>query len=327
MWMLIQLSAFAQNARAVVAKVFPSVVLLLMEDASGQPLSLGSGFVVGDGLVATNLHVVRNAASGSARLLGQNKGLSVTAIAAVDVGKDLAIVQVMGLRAPVLALGDSSKVAIGDEVFAVGNPQGLEGTISQGIISGIRTIKDTSLLQVTAAISPGSSGGPIVDSRGNVIGVAVATIRGGQNLNFAIPANYVRILLSDPRKPIPLAEFRARKQAKSLTADLGGPAVEGVVARNLVCNQATDWSCWFSLANKLSSPVRNVRYLVILYSTKGEPLDTREGNWANVIRSGLAVRPVKNPGAIREYVFLIPPDLKKVVGKMEIRVLGFELSE
>lgn len=322
-----QSPAFAQNARTVVAKVFPSVVLLLMEDAAGQPLSLGSGFVVGDNLVATNLHVVRNAASGSARLLGQSKGLSVTAIAAVDVAKDLAIVQVMGLRAPALALGDSSKVAIGDEVFAVGNPQGLEGTISQGIISGLRTIKDTSLLQVTAAISPGSSGGPVVDSRGNVIGVAVATIRAGQNLNFAIPANYVKTLLSEPRKPIPLAEFRSTKQAKSLIAEVGGPAVEGVIASNLVCTQSTDWSCWFSLANKLNLPVRNVRYLVIFYSEKGEPLDTREGAWANVIRPGLAVRPVKNPGAIREFVFVLPSDLKKLVGRMEIRVLGFELAE
>ena len=125
-------------------------------------------------------------------------------------------------------------------------------------------------LQVTAAISPGSSGGPVVDSRGNVIGVAVATIRAGQNLNFAIPANYVKMLLSEPRKPIPLPEFRSTKQIKSLIADLGGPAVEGVVARDLVCTQRTDWRCWFSLANKLNSPVRNVRYLVILYSTKAD---------------------------------------------------------
>lgn len=325
-WMLIQFPAFGQNARAVVAKVFPSVVLLLMEDANGQPLSLGSGFVVGDGLVATNLHVIRNATAGSARLLGQSKGLSVTAIAAVDVAKDLAIVQVTGLRAPPLALGDSTKVSIGDEIFAVGNPQGLEGTISQGIISGIRTLKDTSILQVTAPISPGSSGGPIVDNRGNVIGVAVATFRGGQNLNFAIPANYVKALLSEPRKPIPLAELRKTKQAKSSLGDFGEAVVEGVVARNLFCN-ADAGSCWFSLANKLNRPVRNVRYVVVLYSAKGEPLDTREGAWNGVIRPGLAVRPVQNPGAMTEYVFKVPADLKKITAKMEIRILGFEVAE
>jgi S1-C subfamily serine protease len=80
-------------------------------------------------------------------------------------------------------------------VFVVGNPRGLEGTFSQGMVSSIRGLDSGTLLQITAPISAGSSGGPVLDVLGNVIGVAVATIREGQNLNFAVPTNYLAALV------------------------------------------------------------------------------------------------------------------------------------
>jgi S1-C subfamily serine protease len=86
--------------------------------------------------------------------------------------------------------------AVGDKVYAVGNPLGLEGTFSEGIISGMRFIGGHATMQITAPISPGSSGGPILDGSGSVIGVAVATFKNGQNLNLAIPVGYVSRLLT-----------------------------------------------------------------------------------------------------------------------------------
>ena len=94
-----------------------------------------------------------------------------------------------------LPLGDSSAVEVGEEVYAVGNPEGLEGTFSQGIISGIRRVGDRDLIQITAPISHGSSGGPVLNKHGQVVGIAVGAIRTGQNLNFAIPASELQLLV------------------------------------------------------------------------------------------------------------------------------------
>jgi len=96
-------------------------------------------------------------------------------------------------------------VAVGDEVFVVGNPYGLEGTLSQGIMSGLRSVGPDSLLQITAPISPGSSGGQVLNSQGEVIGVAVATLTDGQNLNFAIPVSYLKAFLTEVKSLRPLS--------------------------------------------------------------------------------------------------------------------------
>ena len=152
-------SALAQSAKAVAHRSFPSVVLLMMEDSKGQPISLGSGFVVQGGVIATNAHVIRGASRGTAKLIGRPERFELLGVVAADIGRDLVLLEAKGLAGPALPLTDSTKVSIGEEVFAIGNPQGLEGTISQGIVSGIRQIADTEILQITAAISPGSSGG------------------------------------------------------------------------------------------------------------------------------------------------------------------------
>ena len=98
-----------------------------------------------------------------------------------------------------VSLGNSDFAQVGETVYAVGNPRGLEGTFSQGIISSIRPVGSDKLIQITAPLSPGSSGGPVLNRKGEVIGVSVFTIRNGQNLNFAIPSNYVKPLLTKVR--------------------------------------------------------------------------------------------------------------------------------
>ncbi len=151
-------SVEAQSAIVATQKGFPSLVLLVMEDAQGQPLSLGSGFLVRPGVVATNMHVVSGASRGWAKLVGQSKRSVIDGVVAIDEENDLALLAVSAIAsAPSLRLADSTRITVGEEVFALGNPLGLEGTVSSGIISGIRTAGTTSFIQITAPISPAAA--------------------------------------------------------------------------------------------------------------------------------------------------------------------------
>src|SRR5712692_5035457 len=207
-------SSHAQTVQEIAKKAFGSAVLLVMEDGNGQPLSLGSGFFVRDGEIASNLHVVEGAARGYAKLVGEKTKYNIEGIAAVDAVRDLVVLKIADSRSQALLLGNSDVVQVGESVCAVGNPQGLEGTFSQGIVSSIREVGADKLLQITAPISPGSSGGPVLNTKGEVIGVSVATFTGGQNLNFAIPSSYLRTLLSKPSRLEHLAAATSQKTEK-----------------------------------------------------------------------------------------------------------------
>ena len=157
----------------------------------------GSGFVIQDGQIATNYHVIDNMLVGNARLVGKEDICPVETILDTDKEHDLAVIKVGGIDAPALSLGDSDTVRIGDKVYVAGNPHGLEGSFSDGIISAIRGDSDK-FFQMTAPISQGSSGGPVVNEKGEVIGVSFATYLDGQNLNFAIPVNYLKPMIITP---------------------------------------------------------------------------------------------------------------------------------
>lgn len=187
--------AEAQTPRQIAERIFPSIVLLTAEDLQERVTSLGSGFFVRDDLIVTSLHVVAGASRVRAKVIGKAVAYEIAGAVGVDRTADLCVLKVAGLKAPRLILGDDGQMGVGDTVYAVGNPRGLEGTFSEGIISGFRQEASGRLIQITAAISPGSSGGPVLDRRGSVIGVAVATIREGQNLNFAVPVSSLKRLL------------------------------------------------------------------------------------------------------------------------------------
>jgi len=248
--------AYSQTPQEIARKAFGSTVLLVMEDANGQPLSLGSGFFVRNGEIATNLHVVEGGARGYAKLVGEKTKFDIEGVTAVDPVRDLVLLRIPADRSQVLPLGNSDAVQVGESVFAVGNPQGLEGTFSQGIVSSIREVGADKLLQITAPISPGSSGGPVLNAKGEVIGVSVATFRGGQNLNFAIPAAYLKQLLTKSGAARPLAQETLARARPSILADLGGKSTEGVVGENFTYDGSGlptgEYS--FSLVNKLPSP-------------------------------------------------------------------------
>jgi S1-C subfamily serine protease len=182
-------SAQVVDLARVIERARPAVVTIHGEGPSGERV-LGSGFVVRqDGMVATSAHVVAGQTALTVTLASGER-LSVTGIAAINRARDLAILETDGQELPSLGLGDSDRVRLGEPVVALGSPLGLEGTVSIGHVSGIRR----DLLQTTAPVSPGSSGGPLVNQAGEVIGVIRATLIGGQNLNFAAAANRLREL-------------------------------------------------------------------------------------------------------------------------------------
>ena len=311
----------AQSVQEIAKKAFGSTVLLVMEDANGQPLSLGSGFFVSDGEIASNLHVVEGAASGYAKLAGRKTKYEVEGVTAVDPERDLVVLEISGARASALTLGSSDAVQVGEPVYVVGNPQGLEGTFSQGIISSIREVGTDELLQITAPISPGSSGGPVLNGKGQVIGVSVATFRGGQNLNFAIPSNYLKTLLGNTGPSKPLAQSKPPKVQRSILADLGGRGSEGVVGSHFSWNDNSYMGYYtFSVRNNLREPVREVLCLVIFYARDGLPIETEFVTIRGPIGGKLARRSSKS-GRINA------DEVRNLTAKTEIRVLDFRLAE
>ncbi len=122
------------TAREIARKVFPSVVMLVARDKNGQPVSLGSGFFVRGDAIATNRHVIEGASHIHVKIVGLNVSFEIKSIESTDKENDLALLKIETPKAQSLLLGDSRRVAVGDTVYVVGNPEGLEGTFSQGII-------------------------------------------------------------------------------------------------------------------------------------------------------------------------------------------------
>ncbi len=200
----------------IAARAFPSVVTIRTEE------SLGTGFVVRpDGWIATNLHVI--VGGGHVKVtLRDSRELDVTEVISASAEHDLALVHVPAHGLPTLAIGDSDAMRPGDPVVAIGNPMGLEDTVSNGLVSARRKVDEAEdgfeVLQVSAPIAPGSSGGPLFNDRGEVIGIASAVLQGGQNINFGVPARYLLPMMRQPA-PMPFAEFtRMVSQARQHAA-------------------------------------------------------------------------------------------------------------
>ena len=152
-------NAPTQNVPQIAQKALAATVSLEMQDKNGMPLGQGSGFFVRPNLIATNYHVIEGAAQGTAKLVGKDITYTVEGITATDKTNDLALLKVTVQGINPLPLSDSDTVQIGETVYVAGNPLGFEGTVSDGIISGRRDRHIAERLQMTAPISPGSSGG------------------------------------------------------------------------------------------------------------------------------------------------------------------------
>ena len=185
-------------------EILQDVVMIISLDESSQPLGIGSGFIVGEnGEIATNYHVIEGASQVWVKFANGDEKHEVVSVIHKSPQKDLAVIQIEKATTPVI-LGDDDLLTIGKRILAIGNPEGLEGTVSEGIVSGFRKMDDYRLIQITAPISPGSSGGPVITENGKIIGIATASIISGQNLNFAVPVNELKKLLKGKKDKLSL---------------------------------------------------------------------------------------------------------------------------
>ena len=193
--MFIPHNSFAQ-ADKIFRENSQAVVVVVAYDLNGEAISQGSGFLVrSDGAVVTNYHVISDASD--IKIKDGDNVLNLEGCLYIDKENDVAILKFDGKGLPVIKVGDIEKEVIGEDIYVISSPQGLENTISDGILSGIREIADKKkILQITAPISPGSSGGPVFNKNGEVIGISTFIIEGAQNLNFAIPINLIKDKIS-----------------------------------------------------------------------------------------------------------------------------------
>jgi len=201
------------SAREIVDRSKPAIVRIDVLRRDGVR-GIGTGFVVSsDGRIVTNLHVIQQTKEAIVTLVDGSEHPVVRVVSA-DPRRDLAVIEIAPIkRLKILRLGNSDEVAAGDLVIAIGNPHGFDYSVSDGLISSVRSFKDEDLemIQISAPISLGSSGGPLFNRFGEVIGVAVAISSQGQNLNFGIPSNYLLPLIA-ARGGSPLERFDTRVQ-------------------------------------------------------------------------------------------------------------------
>lgn len=171
----------------VFEKVKDSVVIVKTRDTKGELKGQGSGVILPSGMIATNCHVVGDGASYQ---VFQGKLLAGAILYAEDNDKDICLLDAKGFSGKPAQLGTASSLKVGSAVYAVGAPQGLELSLSNGIVSQLRG-GPPPLIQTTAAISPGSSGGGLFDEEGRLVGLTTLYVREAQNLNFAMPVEWI----------------------------------------------------------------------------------------------------------------------------------------
>lgn len=206
--------AYAQSSgpplstEALFERVNGSVCTIASTDQSNGLLRRGSGFILKDsGLLATNAHVL--AGFEQAEVTCGDQTAEIRRIVKYDGKTDLVLAETGPIVVDGLELTTTKTIRPGTQVYAFGSPYGLTGTITPGLTSGYRELEGKTYIQISTAISPGSSGGPITDGNGAVIGVSVAALEVAQNINFAIPASAVATL---PEVDLPLAELGAKEK-------------------------------------------------------------------------------------------------------------------
>lgn len=202
-----KMTPFSQNTNAI-EKAESSVVTVYCYDYAGDESATGSGFIAfDDKTIITNYHVIKSAASCEIST-SKDKTYKVEGVYRYSEDEDIAILKLSestGLKA--LSFGDSSKMKKGDSVIAIGSPLGIKNTVSEGVISGSVKEDNIEVLQFTAPISNGSSGGALFNDKGKVIGITYASYTDGQNLNLAIPIELANNLYNSTFTSLSFADF------------------------------------------------------------------------------------------------------------------------
>jgi len=180
------------TAAQIYKKVSGAVVVILAYDYNDELTTQGSGVIINDeGYLVTNYHVLAD--NERVEVMHNKEIIPYSDIIGIDVERDILILKIEKNKIPSIKIGNSKTINIGERVYAIGSPMGFENTISEGIISGLRNYDEFggNFIQITASISPGSSGGAVVNDKGELIGISTLTAEEGQNLNFAIPIDDV----------------------------------------------------------------------------------------------------------------------------------------
>jgi serine protease Do len=178
----------ARSGEDLFADLSRSIARITVFDVGGRAVGIGSGVVIGPSTLITNCHVAT--AGGTLAVRIGNEALTAN-VEVADEEYDLCRLSVTGLSAPAVTLGSVETLKSGQRVYAIGAPAGLDLTISDGIVSALRDVPQGKIIQTTAPISPGSSGGGLFDAYGRLVGIMTFQHRYGQNLNFAIPADWI----------------------------------------------------------------------------------------------------------------------------------------
>lgn len=248
-----------QNNIAVYKKALPAVVNITSTAVAYDffygavpQQGMGSGFVIDtEGHILTNFHVVEGARQ--VEVTTSDKKKYKAQIIGTDSVHDLAVIQIPNKAVPQAEIGDSKSLVVGQKVYAIGNPFGLSGTMTRGIISSIRSLKGQrgfidEAIQTDAAINPGNSGGPLLNARGQVIGINTMILTGGveqsAGIGFAIPINTAKAVLDDlvhlGRVRRPEMGVRTIPIGPDLANQLGLAADSGLLIVDVVPGSAAD---------------------------------------------------------------------------------------
>lgn len=248
-----------QNNINVYKKALPSVVNITSTAVAFDffygavpQQGMGSGFVIDtEGHILTNNHVVEGARQ--LEVTTSDKKKYKAQIVGTDPVHDLAVIQIPNKSVPQAEIGDSKSLVVGQKVYAIGNPFGLSGTMTRGIISSIRSLKGQrgfidEAIQTDAAINPGNSGGPLLNARGQVIGINTMILTGGveqsAGIGFAIPINTAKAVLDDlvhlGRVRRPEMGVRTIPIGPELADQMGLPADSGLLVVEVVPGSAAE---------------------------------------------------------------------------------------
>jgi S1-C subfamily serine protease len=213
---------------------------------------MGSGFVIdSQGHILTNYHVIEGARQ--VEVTTSDKSKYKAQVIGVDPPHDLAVIQIPNSKIPAAEIGDSKSLVVGQKVFAIGNPFGLSGTMTRGIISSIRSVRGEhgfidEAIQTDAAINPGNSGGPLLNSHGQVIGINSMILTGGAEqsagIGFAIPINTAKAVLDDlvhlGYARYPTLGVRTLPIGPELADEMGLAADSGLLVVQVISGSAAD---------------------------------------------------------------------------------------
>ena len=254
-------------------------VAMIISYKDGIPYSQGSGFFIDKNILVTNFHCVAGAERVEFKIAGNEEVYKGAKVVKASDDYDLAIIKTKQ-DFPFVKVDSLGKEKVWSKIYAIGNPRGLEGTISDGILSGKRDNEGIEYLQITAPINSGNSGGPVLNDKGEVIGVSTFTFRNSQNLNFAMPIKYISQCKDvELVKPIKSAKIGSKSDAVAMTSFI---------------KDENEHLAHFSLKNNTDDVVTNIYYILIFKTTSGEVIHYEERLEKEEIAPQLAKRSATN---------------------------------